>query len=67
MDSDANAVNGGGILGESTNLKLNIEDHGQSTSVGNGDIIDEELSSPCSKEGSIYEDMVYDDKVPPSD
>ena len=62
-DSEASTVNGVEILGESTNLNLNSEALGQATCVGNGDILDEELSSPCSKEGTIYEELGYDGMV----
>lgn len=71
---EAKAINNGGKVGESLNLKANPDEHYQSTSVGNGDIIIEEQSSPCSREGSIYKDMGYDGmaseeghRAPPSD
>lgn len=72
--TDAITIKSEGKLGESTNQNLGTEDHGQSISVGNGDTIVEELFSPCSKEGSIYEDMGCDgmvseggDGIPPFD
>ena len=62
-DSEANTVNGVEILGESTNLNLNSKALGQATCVGNGGILDEELSNPCSREGSSYEELGYDGMV----
>nr|POF18386.1 hypothetical protein CFP56_37871 [Quercus suber] len=61
--SEAKAINSGGKVGESFNLKANPDEHGQSTFKGNGDIIVGEQSSPYSREGSIYEDMGFDGMV----
>ena len=71
---EADAVNGTRNIGESSNPIVFPDDHGLPINVGNGDIIVEEQSSPCYREGSSYEDMGYDcmvseggGGVPPSD
>nr|POF19456.1 hypothetical protein CFP56_61683 [Quercus suber] len=71
---EVSTVNSDGKLGESSNCKPIVEEYGQPISVGDEDIIVEELSSPCSKEGSIYEEVGMDglvseggDGIPPSE
>lgn len=55
----AKAINDDGKVGDFPNLKANLDEHCQSTSVGHGDINVGEQSSPCSRNRSIYEDMGY--------
>ena len=57
---EANAVNGTGNIGESSNPIVSPNDRGLPINVGNGDIIVKEQSSPCYREGLSYEDMEYD-------
>lgn len=71
---EAKVVSNDGKVGEYLNLKVNPDEHCQSTRVGYGDIIVGEQSSPCSSKDSVYDDTGYDrmvseegDGVPPSD
>ena len=61
--TETKVINSSGKVGESLNLKTNPDEHCQSTTVGNGDVIVGEQSSPRSREGSIYEDMGFDGMV----
>lgn len=61
--TDAKTANDNGISGESTNLISSSNGQGQFLCGGDGVIVVEEITSPCSRDGSIYEELGFDGMV----
>ena len=60
MRPKAIITNGEDENGEPNNLQSNIVDHSLATSAGDANGNAREYSSPCSRDGSVYEDLGFD-------